>query len=73
MATQGGYDYLHENGGSIAVGKEADFITISLRQPHLYPTGNLVNTLLECVTAADVLRQCSTWEDFDERPCRADS
>ena len=43
-----------ENGGSIAVGKEADFITISLRQPHLYPTGNLVNTLLECVTAADV-------------------
>ena len=54
MATQGGYDYLHENGGSIAVGKEADFITISLWQPHLYPTGNLVNTLLECVTAADV-------------------
>ena len=54
MATQGGYDYLQENGGSIAVGKEADFITISLRQPHLYPTGNLVNTLLECVTASDV-------------------
>lgn len=26
----------------------------SYRQPHLYPTGNLVNTLLECVTAADV-------------------
>ena len=23
-------------------------------QPHLYPTGNLVNTLLECVTAGDV-------------------
>ena len=54
MATQGGYDYLQENGGSIAVGKKADFITISLRQPHLYPTGNLVNTLLECVTASDV-------------------
>lgn len=54
MATQGGSDYQHENGGSIAVGKEADFITISLWQPHLYPTGNLVNTLLECVTAADV-------------------
>ena len=54
MATQGGYDYQQVNGGSIAVGKEADFITISLRQPHLYPTGNLVNTLLECVTASDV-------------------
>ena len=23
-------------------------------QPHLYPTGNTVNTLLECVTAGDV-------------------
>ena len=23
-------------------------------QPHLYPTGNMVNTLLECVTASDV-------------------
>ena len=39
---------------SIAEGKKADFITINIMQPHLYPTGNLVNTLLECVTASDV-------------------
>ena len=38
----------------LAEGKKADFITINIMQPHLYPTGNLVNTLLECVTASDV-------------------
>lgn len=54
MATKDGYHLMHEDGGVIAAGKKADFITIHLRQPHLYPTGNLVNTLLECVTAADV-------------------
>ena len=54
MATRDGYRLMKEDGGVIAAGKKADFITINLRQPHLYPTGNLVNTLLECVTAADV-------------------
>ena len=54
MATKDGYRLMQEDSGVIAVGKKADFITINLRQPHLYPTGNLVNTLLECVTAADV-------------------
>lgn len=54
MATEQGYHLMHEDGGKIEVGKKADFITISLWQPHLYPSGNLVNTLLECVTAADV-------------------
>ena len=38
----------------LAEGKKAAFITINIMQPHLYPTGNLVNTLLECVTASDV-------------------
>ena len=38
----------------LAEGKKADFITINIMQPHLYPTGNLVNTLLEYVTASDV-------------------
>lgn len=54
MATGNGYRLMQENGGVIAPGKEADFITIDLMQPHLWPTGNLVNTLLESVTAADV-------------------
>ena len=54
MVSENGYRLMHEDGGKIEVGKKADFITINLRQPHLFPTGNLVNTLLECVTAADV-------------------
>ena len=54
MATENGYRLMGEDGGCIAPGKQADLITIDLMQPHLYPTGNVVNTLLECVTAADV-------------------
>ena len=54
MATENGYRLMGEDGGVIAPGKQADLITINLMQPHLYPTGNLVNTLLECVTAGDV-------------------
>lgn len=54
MAAENGYNLMQEEGGRIEVGKKADFITINLMQPHLYPTGNLVNTLLESVTAGDV-------------------
>ena len=54
MATENGYRLMGEDGGVIAPGKQADLITINLMQPHLYPTGNVVNTLLECVTAGDV-------------------
>lgn len=54
MATEQGYRLMDENGGKIEQGSKADFITIRLMQPHLYPTGNLVNTLLECAAAGDV-------------------
>lgn len=55
MATENGYRLMGEpEGGVIAPGKKADFITLSLRRPHIFPTGNLVNTLLECVTGGDV-------------------
>ncbi len=55
MASQNGYRAMGiEDAGEIAVGKRADFITIDLNQPHLYPTGNLTNTLLESVVASDV-------------------
>lgn len=55
MAAKNGYRLMGmPDGGTIDVGKKADFITIDLNQPHLYPTGNLTNTLLECVTAGDV-------------------
>ena len=52
--TREGYRLMQEDGGVIAEGRKADFITINTMQSHLYPTGNLVNTLLECVTASDV-------------------
>lgn len=54
MAAENGYRIMGEDGGRIEVGKKADLITINMMQPHLFPTGNPVNTLLECVTAADV-------------------
>ena len=54
MATENGYHLMGEDGGRMETGRKADFITINLMQPHLYPTGNMVNTLLECVTASDV-------------------
>lgn len=54
MATENGYRFMGEDGGRIEPGKQADLITINMMQPHLYPTGNPVNTLLECVTAGDV-------------------
>ena len=54
MAAENGYRLMGEDGGRIEAGKDADLITINMMQPHLFPTGNPVNTLLECVTAADV-------------------
>ena len=39
LATKDGYRLMQEDSGVIAVGKKADFITINLRQPHLYPHG----------------------------------
>lgn len=54
MATENGYRFMGEDGGRIEIGKKADLITVNMMQPHLFPTGNPVNTLLECVTAADV-------------------
>ena len=55
MAAKNGYRLMGmPDGGTIDIGKKADFITINLNQPHLYPSGNLTNTLLECVAAGDV-------------------
>lgn len=54
MGTENGYRLMGEDGGRLEPGRKADLITIKMQQPHLYPTGNVVNTLLECVTAGDV-------------------
>ena len=56
MVLEGGAAALDEKGslGQLKEGFKADLISINLRQPHLMPTGNLINTLLEIVTAGDV-------------------
>lgn len=56
MATQGGAAALGKSQtlGKLAVGCTADIISIQLQQPHILPSSNLVNTLLETVTAGDV-------------------
>ena len=41
--------------GTIEVGKKADLITINLMQPHLTPTHNLLNTLVDCASEHDVI------------------
>lgn len=55
MATRGGAAALDEPGlGVIAPGAPADLIAIDTDQPHLWPTQNIVNTLVECASGRDV-------------------
>ncbi len=56
MAAKNGAEILGEAGrlGVIKAGYHADLISIDWTKPHLIPTANPVNTLLECVTGGDV-------------------
>ena len=55
MATQGGGAALMEPGlGRIEVGAPADLIAVDTGAPHLWPTQNLVHTLVESASGADV-------------------
>ncbi|MFD1363314.1 amidohydrolase family protein [Lentibacillus salinarum] len=56
MATIGGARALQmENEiGEISVGKKADFILVDIDQPHISPTHNLINTIVEGVNGTDV-------------------
>lgn len=56
MATEAGAELLGEKGelGLLKAGCKADMISILWRQPHLYPTENPVNTLIECTESKDV-------------------
>lgn len=55
MATQGGAAALLEpETGAIRPGNLADLIAIDLDAPHLWPTQNLVHTLVESASGADV-------------------
>lgn len=56
MVLEGGAAALNETGccGKLKAGYRADLIGIDLNQPHLLPSGNYVNTLVESVNAGDV-------------------
>ena len=56
MVTVGGARALQHEAelGTIQEGKKADLITINLMQPHLTPTHNLLNTLVDCAAEHDV-------------------
>ena len=55
MATQGGAAALFQPGlGTIEPGGIADLIAIDTDAPHLWPTQNLVHSLVESASGADV-------------------
>ncbi len=55
MATQGGAAALLEpETGTIQPGNLADLIAVDIDAPHLWPTQNLVHTLVESASGADV-------------------
>lgn len=56
MATLGGAKalLLDDDIGSVEEGKKADLILIDLDQPHLIPTHNIINTIVEAATGRDV-------------------
>lgn len=55
MATAGGAaGLLSPDGGVLREGAPADLIAIDVDRPHLFPTQNLVHTLVESATGGDV-------------------
>ena len=49
MATEGGARFMGTEGaGRVEVGAPADLITLDVRNPSMHPTGNVVNSLMEC-------------------------
>ncbi len=56
LATLGGAKAMlqDEHFGTLEVGKQADLIGINIDQPHIQPTHNLVNSLVESVNSSDV-------------------
>lgn len=55
IATQGGAAALFEpNAGKILKDAPADLIVIDTTKPHLFPTNNLIHTIVESATGGDV-------------------
>lgn len=56
IATEGGADALGIPGlGKIDLGAPADLIAINMDAPHLYPTCNPINTIVESACGSDIL------------------
>lgn len=55
MATENGYKFMGvDDAGSVEPGKLADLITVDVRNESMFPSGNVVNTLVECAAGSDV-------------------
>jgi 5-methylthioadenosine/S-adenosylhomocysteine deaminase len=54
MATEGGALACGIEAGVLDEGKLADLVIVDLNQPHLFPLGNLINTLVYCARGSDV-------------------
>jgi 5-methylthioadenosine/S-adenosylhomocysteine deaminase len=56
MATLGGAKAMLRDDqlGALEVGKKADMILVNINQPHIQPTHNFINTLIESVNSNDV-------------------
>ena len=57
MASQGGANAIGHGGilGSVKEGKKADLILLNIDQPHITPTHNLVNTIVDAANGHDVI------------------
>ncbi|GGB39108.1 amidohydrolase [Lentibacillus populi] len=57
MITSGGANALQlgDEIGTIEVGKKADLILVDIDQPHISPTYNMINTIVEAVNGNDVV------------------
>ena len=56
MASQGGANALGHGDilGSVEEGKKADLILLNIDQPHITPSQNLVNTIVDAANGHDV-------------------
>ena len=57
MASQGGTNAIGHGDilGSVKEGKKADLILLNIDQPHITPTQNLVNTIVDAANGHDVI------------------
>ena len=56
MATQGGANAIGHGDilGTVEEGKKADLILLNIDQPHILPTQNLLNTIVDAASSHDV-------------------